>query len=188
MADFLVINSSPRADGNCSFLSSAAVDALDVSGVETLRLDLARMKIAACSGCGLCVEKKARYCVFKDDMADVYKAVLEAKALLFVSPIYWFTYSAQLKTAIDRFYGLWNWEPDFLKDKRVGAVFVYGDTDVYASGAINAIGAFEHMLRFLEARGCGFAYGTANDPGDAAKNADLVERVKQLATSMATMR
>lgn len=43
-------------------------------------------------------------CVQKDDMSEVEKLILNSDMIVFVSPIYYFGISAQLKTLIDRFY------------------------------------------------------------------------------------
>lgn len=40
----------------------------------------------------------------KDDMSEVEKLILNSDMIVFVSPIYYFGISAQLKTLIDRFY------------------------------------------------------------------------------------
>jgi len=188
MADVLILNSSPRSGGNSSFLAGIAAEELSRRNVDCLRMDVAKLRIAPCVGCDLCAEGKAKYCVTHDDMDSVYRAFLDAKAILFLSPVYWFNYSAQLKMAIDRLYGLWNWEHDFLKGKAAGAVLVYGDVDIYASGGINAISSFEHMFRFLGARVAGFAYGTANAEGDAEKNEELVASVRRLTAKLAGAR
>jgi multimeric flavodoxin WrbA len=55
------------------------------------------------------------------------------------SPIYWFTYSARLKTCIDRWYAVWNFKKDLFRGKPVGIVLGYGDTDPHNSGGINAM-------------------------------------------------
>lgn len=174
MADLLVLNGSPRAKGNCSFLSRRAADSLETSGATVELVSVAQKKIGPCTGCDLCRKESSDYCVFKDGMTDIYESILAAKALLFITPVYWFSYSAQLKLLIDRLYGLWNHDNSFLKARPVGVTLVYGDADIYSSGGINAIGSFEHMFRFLEADLRGFAYGTANDPGDAEKNEGLL--------------
>jgi multimeric flavodoxin WrbA len=101
-----------------------------------------------------------------------------------VSPVYFFNYTAQLKGFVDRLYGLWNWDKDFLAGKRTGAVLVYADADLYESGGINAVSAFEHMFRFTRADCRGFAYGTAGEIGDADRNPDLLERTRKLALSL----
>ena len=43
-------------------------------------------------------------CVQKDDMAALRDQLLDADLAVFVTPIYYFGMSAQLKTVIDRFY------------------------------------------------------------------------------------
>jgi multimeric flavodoxin WrbA len=181
----LIVNGSPRAQGNTAYLASVAAQALTEAGRASTTVRLAGLSIAPCSGCDACRSGKARYCAIDDDMAGLYDKVAACEAILFASPVYWFSYTAQLKAFVDRLYGLWNWNHDFLKDKKAAAILVYGDDDLYASGGINAVSSFEHMLRFLGARSVGFAYGTANDPGDAAANEGLVARTKALALKLA---
>ncbi len=181
----LIVNGSPRAGGNTAFLASVAAAALAEAGRPSSTLRLAGLSIAPCTGCDACRSGKARYCAIRDDMAGLYDEVADCEAILFASPVYWFNYSAQLKAFVDRLYGLWNWNHDFLKGKKAGALLVYGDDDLYASGGINAVSSFEHMLRFLGARTVGFAYGTANDPGDAAADEGLVARTRALALKLA---
>jgi len=174
MADLLVLNGSPRTKGNCSYLSRRAAESLAAAGASIEVVALAQKKIGPCTGCDLCRAESSEYCVFKDGMTDIYESIICAKALLFIAPVYWFNYSAQLKLLVDRLYGLWNHDNAFLKGRPVGVALVYGDRDIYSSGGINAIGSFEHMFRFLEADLRGFAYGTANDPDDAEKNEGLL--------------
>lgn len=45
-------------------------------------------------------------CVFRDDFDDVRDKVLEADAIVFASPVYYFGLSAQIKAVIDRFYAI----------------------------------------------------------------------------------
>ncbi|HWQ08815.1 MAG TPA: flavodoxin family protein [Holophaga sp.] len=184
-AQILIVNASPRPHGNSAHLASLCSEVFDREGRSWEQVDLRGLKIAPCRDCGLCRQGKAKYCAQRDDMAELYDKVLQCEALLFVSPIYFFTFTAQLKGFIDRLYGLWNWNPDFLAGKRTGAVLVYADEDVYSSGAINAITTFEHMFRFAKADCRGFAYGTAGAPGDAAGNEDLRERTRKLALALA---
>lgn len=43
-------------------------------------------------------------CVQKDDMAKLREMLLAADMAVFVTPLYYFGFSAQLKTVIERFY------------------------------------------------------------------------------------
>ncbi len=115
-------------------------------------------------------------------MQPLYDKILQCRALLFISPVYWFNVTAQLKVFIDRLYGLWKWIR--LPGGNAGAVLVYGDADLYESGGINAVSSFEHMFRYIRADCRGFAYGSAGDIGDAQKNPDLLERTRKLALAL----
>ena len=46
------------------------------------------------------------YCVQKDDMQQIYDAYVNCDVIVFASPVYWFTITGTLKTAVDRLYAL----------------------------------------------------------------------------------
>ena len=75
-------------------------------------------------------------------MQTLYPKLREADAVLYATPIYWFTVSAQMKLFMDRCYGMFGEsnEPSdhVLSGKRIGIVLTYGDDDPFVSGAINA--------------------------------------------------
>jgi multimeric flavodoxin WrbA len=175
----LILKGSPRERGNSAVLAERAAAGALETGAQVESVYLHGLDIRACDGCDLCKEQ-GEYCVIEDDMQSLYPKLLEADALLLASPIYWFTFSAQLKLCIDRWYGLWNFKNDLFQGKPVGIILTYGDTDLYTSGGINAIHTFETLFRFLQAPIVGMVYGTAMDPGDAEKQPDLMERAYQL--------
>jgi len=175
----LILKGSPRERGNSAALAERAAAGALEAGAQVESVYLHGLDIRACDGCDLCMEQ-GEYCVIEDDMQSLYPKLLEADALLLASPIYWFTFSAQLKLCIDRWYGLWNFKNDLFRGKPVGIILTYGDSDLYTSGGINAIHTFETLFRFLRAPIVGMVYGTAMDPGDAEKQPDLMERAYQL--------
>jgi len=61
----------------------------------------AGMEIGGCLGCGHCHEE-AGACVQNDDMEQILTALRRADAIVLTAPIYFFSVSAQLKSAIDR--------------------------------------------------------------------------------------
>jgi multimeric flavodoxin WrbA len=184
-ADILIINASPRPKGNSARLAALCAETFTQRGSSWEQIDLRTLKIGPCKACGLCKEGKVRHCAQKDDMAPLYDKIAQCKAILFLSPVYWFNYTAQLKTFIDRLYGIWTQDASFLKGKRTGAVLVYADADLYESGGINAVSAFEHLFRFTGADFRGVAYGSAGAIGDAEKNPDLLARTLKLAEALA---
>jgi multimeric flavodoxin WrbA len=175
----LILKGSPREKGNSAALADRAASGALEAGAEVESVYLHGMDIRPCDGCDLCKEN-GEICVIEDDMQSLYPKLQVMDALLIASPIYWFTYSAQLKLCIDRWYGLWNYNRDLFKDKPIGILLTYGDTDPYTSGAINAINTFETMFRFLHAPILGMVYGSASDPGDAEKQPTLMEQAYQL--------
>ncbi len=66
--------------------------------------DAARSGIRPCLGCGKCMAEGK--CVQKDGMESVIAKMMDADAIVFVSPMYYFGMTAQLKAVVDRFYPL----------------------------------------------------------------------------------
>ncbi len=62
------------------------------------------MKITGCFGCEYCHTKGEGSCVQKDDLEKIMPAYKEADIIVFASPIYYFTMTAQMEAAIQRVY------------------------------------------------------------------------------------
>ncbi|MGE5628927.1 MAG: flavodoxin family protein [Solirubrobacterales bacterium] len=73
---------------------------------EIDKLFLQEHDIKACFACNSCQKSLDTRCVIKDDMADIYPKIINADTLVFATPIYWWSVSAQLKLFIDRMYAL----------------------------------------------------------------------------------
>jgi multimeric flavodoxin WrbA len=178
----LILEGSPRKKGNSNTLAARAADAAREAGAQVETVYLHGLKISPCNGCDACV--KTGVCTVKDDMQALYPKILSADALLLASPIYWYTFTGQLKICIDRWYSIWNGKNDLFKGKPVGFILTYGDVDVYTSGAINAIQTLETMFRFLEADLAGFVYGSLSNVGDAEKHPELMAKARELGTKL----
>lgn len=185
-AEFLLVNGSPRPHGNSARLAEVCSEVFERQGRSWERIDLRALAIGPCLGCWQCRAGRARYCVQKDDMTALYDKVAACRGLLLLSPVYWFAVTAQLKGFIDRLDGLWHWDRSFLERKPVGAVLVYMDATPEASGAVHAVASLDHLFRYLGADCRGFVCGTAENPGDAERNAGLLERTRELALNLTT--
>ena len=180
----LVLASSPRIKGNSTILAVRAAESAQESGMEVEIIHLSRLKIKPCFACDRCKEGK-KYCNLKDDMQEIYPKLLTADALILASPIYWFTYSAQLKCCIDRWYGLWNNNRDFLRGKPVGVILTYEDASLEVSGGINALHSLESTLDYIGAEYVGCVHGSLAAVGDAQKNPELIVSAAQLGKQLA---
>ena len=101
----LILCGSPHKNGTTNALAEALISGIDQSRHEVEKIQLAEKKIAPCLGCEYC-KRNDGACVQKDDMAALLPSVLAADVIVFVSPIYYFGFNAQLKAAIDRFYAV----------------------------------------------------------------------------------
>jgi multimeric flavodoxin WrbA len=183
MATILILKGSPHVDGNTAALADKVQAAAEAEGASVESVFLNALDIRPCNGCGACRETGA--CVVKDDMQGLYPKLRAADAIVFASPIYWFTYTAQLKTCIDRFYAMWSNDNDAFKGKSVGVLLTYGNADPYSSGAINAIHTFESMLRFIGADLLGCVHGSAPSLESAVRNQELMRQAARLGKRLA---
>ena len=102
----LVLNGSPHLHGATSDMVDAFTRGARDAGHRVVCLNVAHRNIRGCMGCEYCREKEKGVCCQKDDMQAVYPELLSAEMVVFASPIYYFTLSAQLQAAIHRTYAI----------------------------------------------------------------------------------
>ena len=101
----VVITGSPRKNGNSFAMTDAFIQAAQAKGHTVTRFDAAMMKIGGCHACETCY-KTGKACSFDDDFNTIAPAILEADAVVFTTPVYWYSIPAQIKGVIDRLYSL----------------------------------------------------------------------------------
>lgn len=92
---------SPRKGGNSDLLSDAFIRGAQEAGHDTEKIYLRDKKINDCLGCFAC-QKNGGVCLQKDDMQELYEKMKAADAIVFASPVYFYTWNAQMKTLVDR--------------------------------------------------------------------------------------
>ena len=100
----LVLTGSPRKNGNSNTLAAHFIRGAEEAGHKVTRFEAAFHNVHPCTGCNSCGMNGP--CVFQDDFSLVRGPLLQADAVAFVTPMYYFGMSAQLKTVIDRFYSV----------------------------------------------------------------------------------
>jgi multimeric flavodoxin WrbA len=182
----LILKGSPRKNGNSSVLADQVALGAQVLGAEVESFRVHEMNIQPCDACDSCQETNG-VCVIGDDMQMLYPKIQQADTLVLASPIYWFTFSAQLKLCIDRWYAFQPIRKEVWSGKNIGIVLTYGDSDPYESGAVNAIYTFQSMFRYLDIEIAGMVYGSASEIGDVEKQPELMQKAYQLGEKLATM-
>lgn len=99
---------SPRHNGNTAVLLNRVLDGIyhEDNAAREDSIFLHEKNIKPCNGCNACKLEKNGICVIQDDMQDIYKQIGKSDLLIFASPIYWWSVTAQMKLMIDRLYGI----------------------------------------------------------------------------------
>lgn len=103
----LVINGSPRQKGNSDILIDWLKDQVTSKYGHTVELTDIKIRslkdLRFCSACNLCHNQKPNDCSLPDDFSSVLKDKLASSdAVLFVSPVYQGSVTAQIKLVMDR--------------------------------------------------------------------------------------
>lgn len=155
------IQGGPRRDGNTRAMAAVAMRAAAEAGAAVAEVDALKLSfsVPGCLGCDACQRSDTYGCTLGDEVARVVATVPSYDAIVLATPLYWYSYSAQLKIVVDRFYSLNKYEPGSLgtaaRSLLSGKVFGLLAT---------AAGPIEHNLDILEAqwrqparsRGCAF--------------------------------
>ena len=102
----IVLNGSPRKNGNTSALVKAFREGAESAGHTVTEFWLGGMKINGCRGCCAGGKNPESPCVQKDDMGKIYPAYREADVVVLASPLYYWNVSGQLKCAFDRLFAV----------------------------------------------------------------------------------
>lgn len=179
MSKVVVITGSPRKDGNSDLLAEAFIDAAKAKGHTVERFDAGRMKIQGCHACNTCY-KTGKPCTFDDDFNQIAPAVLEAHAVVFAMPTYWFSVPSNIKAVLDRLYCfLPSGKMQEASGKKAALIACCGDADVSIMDAIKITFEKSFALMSWEMVGEVLVDGVMN-PGDV-KNTDGLSRAASLA-------
>ena len=99
-----ILSGSPRRNGNSAYLARQFMKGAEEAGHEAFFFDCAAHNINGCLGCGHCGMNGE--CVQKDDFDIIRPHLLEADVIVLATPIYYFSFTSQLKKVTDRFYAI----------------------------------------------------------------------------------
>lgn len=111
----LMINGSPRLNGNTTIALKEMEKIFVEEGAEVKTLQIGADTIRGCAACNYCYEHGE--CVFKDKVNDAAKLFEEADALIVASPVYFASANGTLISFLDRLF----YSTHFDKTMKVGA-------------------------------------------------------------------
>lgn len=103
MPNILILSGSPINGGSTEILLEKIAEAITANSVDRLTTELIRINdfnFIPCQSCGK--SPQPDYCFFHDDIYPIYEKLIDCDIVLFGSPIYFDSVSAQAKLFIDR--------------------------------------------------------------------------------------
>ncbi len=180
----ILVNGSPRKNGNTFIMLSVLKDELESRGIETEVLQVGgRGKVNGCIACYKCRESEVPKCVFDDDLVnESIKKIDEADALIIGSPVYFGSLTAQAKAFIDRV-GFASRPHKTLKGKVCASVVT-----ARRDGALVAFNAINNLFTISECIVVGSSYwnhGVAGGLGEVKNDEEGIGTMKVLGQNMA---
>lgn len=174
----LMINGSPRANGNTALALEEMKKVFEADGIETEILHIGNKDIRGCIACLNC--RKTGKCVFDDAVNEAAKKFEECDGLVVGSPVYYAAANATLTAFLARLF----YSTSFEKRMKVGAAVVCA-----RRGGLSA--TFDELNKFFAISGMPIAssqywnsvHGAA--PGEAAQDAEGMQTMRTLANNMA---
>ena len=149
-----VLTGSPHVNGSSNLLAKQFIKGAEEAGHQIKVLDVAHMSVHPCIACDHC--HTAGSCVFQDDNQKIQKNLLKTDMIVFVSPIYYYMISAQLKAVIDRFYGY----NDEMRERHIKAALITASDDDNDDAMPYVEHYFGKLCRYMNFTNCGSVLGT----------------------------
>lgn len=100
-----VITGSPRKKGNSFAMTEAFIEEAKKCGHTIQRFDAPSMNVKGCHACMTCY-KTGKACSFNEEFDVIASSILESDAIVFTTPVYWYSIPAQIKGVIDCLFSL----------------------------------------------------------------------------------
>ena len=155
--------SGGRRDGNTiaavrEAAAAAAAAGATVEIVEAIKLDGVGRGCVSCFGCQRSTEFR---CVVGDEVARLMARLATFDTVVLATPIYFFSFSTQLKGVIDRFYSQVKYEGDVMQSPLSGLRFALlvtsGDGEAN-SGYDAVLQSYRHIVGYFGAANVGESY------------------------------
>ena len=173
----LIINGSPRVNGNTSLALNEMVKVFENNGIETEMLQIGNQVIRGCSACGYCFEHGK--CVFDDIVNEVAEKFKACDGLVIGSPVYYAAANGTLVSFLNRLF----YSTRFDKTMKVGAAIA-----VARRGGTST--TFDELNKYFTICGMPVASGQywnsvhGRTPGEAVADAEGLQNMRTIANNM----
>ncbi len=173
----LMINGSPRPDGNTALALGEMKKVFGSAGVETTLMHIGNKAIRGCIACNFCSSRGK--CAFDDQVNEAAPLFEQCDGLVVGSPVYYASANATVVAFLDRLF----YSTPFDKSMKVGASVV-----VARRGGLSA--TFDELNKYFTISGMPVASSQywnsvhGRMPGEAAQDAEGLQTMRTLARNM----
>ena len=174
----VVLEGSPNKNGSSNTLANAFIEGAKEAGHGVDVIDAAHANIHPCTGCIHCGYEGP--CVQKDDVDDIRARVLAADMMVFVTPLYYYGMSAQLKTLVDRFCAFnSSIQRNHMKSAMIAAAW---NADGWTFEALEA--HYKTLVRYLNLKDMGAVWGKGCGTPSMTKRSRYVQQAYELGKNL----
>lgn len=173
----LIINGSPRVNGNTTIAVNEMVKIFEQEGIEPVVYQIGQQDIRGCIACGSCMQKGK--CVFDDVVNELATIFEEADGLVAATPVYYASANATLIACLDRLF----YSTSFDKTMKVGAAIA-----VARRGGCTA--TFDELNKYFTISNMPIASGQywncvhGREKGEAEQDLEGLQTVRGVARNM----
>ena len=174
----LMINASPRADGNTAAALAQMERIFSEEGIGTEILQIGQQAVRGCIACGSCW--KNGKCVFDDTVNEAAPKFEAADGLVVATPVYYASANGTLVSFLDRLF----YSTHFDKTMKVGAA-----VSVARRGGLTA--TYDELNKYFAISGMPIASGQywngahGAAKGEAEQDEEGMQQMRTLARNMA---
>ena len=177
----LIINGSPRANGNTAAALDEMKKIFSIEGIESVDVHVGRLELHSCVACMSCM--KTGKCVFDDAVNKTAPILAECDGVVIGSPVHYGQAPGALTSFLSRlFYSTWSMD----KSMKVGAVMV----SARRSGATSTFDELNKFFTISQMPVVTSTYWTmvhGKQPEDVLKDEEGLQTMRNLASNMAWM-
>lgn len=173
----LMINGSPKMNGNTSIALAEMEKVFEKNGIETTTIQVGNKDIRGCIACGHCFHHGK--CVIEDIVNEIAPEFKKCDGLVVASPVYYASANGTLISFLDRLF----YSTSFNKTMKVGASVV-----VARRGGLSS--TFDELNKYFTISGMPVASSQywnsvhGRVPGEACEDAEGLQTMRTLAENM----
>ena len=170
----VLLEGSPNQHGSSNLLADCFRQGAEEAGHTVEIIDAAHADIHPCTGCIHCGYEGP--CVQKDEMESIRPRILGADMMVFVTPLYYYGMSAQLKILIDRFCAFnSSIQRRHMKSALIAAAW---NSDDWTFEALEA--HYQTLVRYLDLTDMGMVLGRSCGSPSMTKHSSYTQRAYEL--------